>query len=235
MWGYIADWGVGNEDVGHRRWLLCPGNTKFGFGDVPAPSSGRWPSNAVKVFDYASTFDGPTRDGGVAWPNPGLVPRNYAEPRGMLDRFSYQVPSDVSTAGATVAIVSSSGGSVPISRTHVDDLTYCQPAIEWEPSRVPGYGETWTITVSGLSRGGTTLAPVTYAVDLRRPLPVARLRQGRLHRLHRQPPVRNGDHEPQPEPGLARGGSLLLRGGAGRIRRLDRPRDHRLLPRHPGS
>ena len=162
MWGYIADWGDGNEDVGHRRWLLCPGNTKFGFGDVPAPSSGLWPSNAVKVFDQGSTFDGPTRDGGVAWPNPGLVPLNYAGPREMLDRFSYQVPSDVSTSHATVAVASSSGGSVPINRTHHDDLTYCQPAIEWEPSRMPDYGETWTTTVSGLSRGGTTLAPVTY-------------------------------------------------------------------------
>lgn len=163
MWGYIADWGESNLDVGHRRWLLCPGNTQFGFGDVPAPASGTWPSNAVKVFDQSSVFDGATRDEGVAWPNPGLVPLNYAGPRSMLDRFSLQVASDITTAGATVSVTSDTQGPVALTRVHHDDLSYCQPAVSWEPSRLPDYGETWTTTVSGLVRDGEPIDDITYS------------------------------------------------------------------------
>ena len=164
MWGYIADWGDTNVDVGHRRWLVCPGSTQVGLGDVPAPRSGTWASNAMKVFDGPAITDGPARDGYVAWPNPGLVPLNYAGPYWMLDRFSLQVPTDVSTGDATVSITSGSSDPVPVTSIHTDDLAYCQPVIEWEPAVAPTFGETWTITVSGLTQGGDQLPPYTYDV-----------------------------------------------------------------------
>lgn len=165
LWGYVADWGASNVDVGHRRWVLCPGSTQVGFGDVPAPAAGKWPANAMKVFDGSTvTPDGPSRDGYVAWPNPGLVPLNYAGPYGMLDRFSLQVPTYLTTAGASVTVTSDTRGAIGIASTHTDDLAYCQPVVEWEPALMPNYGETWTITVSGLSDGTTTENPFTYQV-----------------------------------------------------------------------
>jgi hypothetical protein len=165
MWGYVADWGDTNVDVGHRRWLVCPGSTQVGLGDVPAPRSGTWPANAMKVFDGRPTTDGPSREPYVAWPNPGLVPLNYAGPYWMLDRFSLQVPNEVSTTGATVSITSNTRGSIPVASVHTDELAYCQPVVEWEPSFSPNYGETWTITVSGLTQNHEPLDDYTYAVQ----------------------------------------------------------------------
>ena len=165
MWGYVADWGASNVDVGHRRWMFCPGSTEVGLGDVPAPRSGTWPANAMKVFDGPATTDGPSRDGYVAWPNPGLVPLNYAGPYWMLDRFSLQVPHGVSTAGATVSISSNTRGTIGVRSTHTDDLAYCQPVVEWEPTVDPNYGETWTITVSGLKQNDVLRSPYSYDVS----------------------------------------------------------------------
>jgi hypothetical protein len=165
MWGYIADWGDTNVDVGHRRWLICPGSTEVGLGDVPAPRSGTWPSNAMKVFDGPPLTDGPSREPYVAWPNAGLVPLNYAGPYLMLDRFSLQVPNEVSTTAATVSIASNTRGSIPVVSVHTDELAYCQPVVEWGPSVSPNYGETWTITVSGLTQANEPLDPYRYAVQ----------------------------------------------------------------------
>lgn len=155
MWGYVADPGENNVVVGHRRWLLCPSVTRLGFGDTP------W-ANATKVFD--DDFGGPetSRDGFVAWPNPGIVPVNLAAPRGMLNRFSVQVPSGHDTTDAQVTVTSSSGGNVALRRITRNNENYCSPAVMFEPARTPVAGETWTIHITGLTHQGSDDPDIVY-------------------------------------------------------------------------
>lgn len=83
---YIMDPGVGNESVGHRRWILFPNSQFMGTGDVPY-SSGRSSSNALYVFGISDTPErSRTRDGFVAWPPPGHVPSNV-----VFARWSFQI------------------------------------------------------------------------------------------------------------------------------------------------
>lgn len=146
MVGYVADPGANNTFVGHRRWLLCPENGDYGFGDAGD-------ANATQVFDpysASSSGSGLTRDGYVAWPNRGYVPVPLADDWGLLDRFSVMVGPDESVASASVSISSSNG--VPVSPTQLalDDLAYCSPSAVWRPSRAPAAGETWTVTVANV-------------------------------------------------------------------------------------
>ncbi len=153
MVAYVADPGSNNGEAGHRRWLLCPSLDSVGLGDAPGV-------NATKVFqDFISP--GPTRDGFVAWPNPGLVPLAVATPAGLLDRFSLQVGLDESVANTTVSVTSSQEatlGAVGVLDLVRDDSYYCSPGLVWRTSRVPQVGETWTMTVDNIvkpSTGGT--------------------------------------------------------------------------------
>ena len=161
IWGYIADWGDNNLDAGHRRWLFCPGSTEFGFGDVPGTATA-WGSNSTKVFDSATPFTGPSRDGFIAWPNPGIVPLNYALSRSLLDRFSVQVPITMSASQAAVSVTSSNGDPVPVTVIDADDLNYCSPAVVFEPSRMPTVGETWTVTVTGITENHEPVQNIVY-------------------------------------------------------------------------
>lgn len=156
IWGYVADPGLENTAVGHRRWLLCPTVTKIGLGDTPQ-------SNATKVVD-AGAFGGSedSRDGFVAWPNPGLVPLNYAAPRGLLDRFSVQLPNGYAIENAHVTVTSSSRGNVPLNNEYKDDSGACGPTVIFEPSRLADIDETWTIRVSGLTLDDASVPDITY-------------------------------------------------------------------------
>ncbi len=142
MLGYIEDPGASNDFVGHRRWLLCPSVTQFGFGDTPT-------TNATKVFgDSAGAAT--SQDGFVAWPSPGWVPTDVARSWGLLDRFSVQVPTPDNVANADVTITSSTGAPVAVTELVRDNQGYCSPAVVWRPSRAPAIGESWTVTVSNV-------------------------------------------------------------------------------------
>lgn len=165
--GYIEDPGANNTEVGHRRWLLCADTTQVGMGDVPGGPSSNWaiPANAIKVFDQGVSTTGQQRRAFVAWPNPGIVPVDYAKALGLLDRFSLQVPRSVSVAGAQVQVVSNTRGTISIGGIVRDDSLYCEPAVVWVPQVKPNAGETWTITVSGLQPSSGPAISHTYAVN----------------------------------------------------------------------
>ncbi|HYE30167.1 MAG TPA: CAP domain-containing protein [Methylomirabilota bacterium] len=106
--GYIADYGPGNERVGHRRWMFFPQSTTMGIGHVPGDDLLLTPgetftlqqANAVWVIDD-QTFFNPrpaVRDGFVAWPPKGNVPYQLVYPRWSL---SYP-KADFSQASVTL-------------------------------------------------------------------------------------------------------------------------------------
>ncbi len=84
--GYIADAGVNNTAVGHRRWLFYPQTRQMGTGDVPGESLTRPPANAIWILDttpggqFGATRP-PTRTPEIAYPPAGYIPSHLVWPR----------------------------------------------------------------------------------------------------------------------------------------------------------
>ncbi|MBX3314924.1 MAG: CAP domain-containing protein [Actinobacteria bacterium] len=133
----------------HRRWVLCPGTTQMGFGKaVGFVSPWYFQMDTLKVIPSTSFPAGQSRDGFIAWPNPGVVPVNLAT-GGLLDVFTFMAPNGRSVTDAVVTISSSNG--IPVTADSVTKSNgYCGPGMYYFPSRAPQAGETWTFTVSGL-------------------------------------------------------------------------------------
>lgn len=152
MVAYVADPGVSNAKAGHRRWLFCPTLGGVGLGNAPG-------SNAMTIMGSGAVpGSGTARDGYVSWPNRGVLPVSLAQPLGLLDRYSVQVGTDESVAGATVSITSSeatSRGPVNVSELTGSDELYCAPAVIWRANRAPSAGESWTFTVAGVRNKNT--------------------------------------------------------------------------------
>jgi len=80
--GYMSDFGSGNQQVGHRRWMLFPQTLVMGSGDVPGDiDKGYRPSNVLWVLPERIEERPRTRDEFVAWPPRGFVPSDVVYSR----------------------------------------------------------------------------------------------------------------------------------------------------------
>lgn len=103
---YVQDFGSGNSEAGHRRWILYPQTQSMGTGDVSA-SGGNNSANGLWVFDgNYGTARPATRDTFVAWPPNGYVPYQVVWPR-----WSFSYPS----ADFTAATVTMTRNGSPVS------------------------------------------------------------------------------------------------------------------------
>jgi hypothetical protein len=94
--GYMDDFGVGNEAVGHRRWILFPPQAVVATGDVPA---GAGPSsNALWTLGPFGTR--PATPNGTAWPPRGYVPWDMLP--ATSNRWSFSYPNATFAGGVTV-------------------------------------------------------------------------------------------------------------------------------------
>jgi hypothetical protein len=105
---YIWDFGNGNSEVGHRRWILFPSEQIMGTGDVPATNS-YIAGNSTFVFDSSINNPRPaTRQPYVAWPPEGFVPYQVVYPY-----WSFAL-SNADLSAATVNMTSN-GVPVPVA------------------------------------------------------------------------------------------------------------------------
>ncbi|MGC9451005.1 MAG: CAP domain-containing protein [Oceanipulchritudo sp.] len=106
--GYMADFGSNNSSVGHRRWILLPGNPVMGNGDVPGSASfGKAEANTLWIQPAQTTPRPETSFDFIAWPPPGHVPNTLVWPR-----WSFSHP-DADFSNASVQM-QSGGQSVPV-------------------------------------------------------------------------------------------------------------------------
>jgi hypothetical protein len=120
---YIWDFGVGNYQSGHRRWLLYPQTQVMGTGDVP-PQGSFDAANATWISD--ANYAGPrpaTRTPYVAWPTAGYTPYQIVYPQ-----WSFAL----SNADLSVALVNMKSNGVAVAVT-------VQPYVGGYP--YGGYGE----------------------------------------------------------------------------------------------
>jgi uncharacterized protein YkwD len=144
--GYIEDGGGTNLAAGHRRWLLHPPTARMGMGDIP----GR--ANALWVVGGAGGAVTP-RDGYVAWPPKGYVPKTLVFPR-----WSFAL--DGADLVAASVSLTRNGKACPVTVVHRDrpPSMYGDLAMVWdlEPRCLPGTSGdvVYRVTVSGAVVGG---------------------------------------------------------------------------------
>jgi uncharacterized protein YkwD len=150
--GYVEDPGIGNEVVGHRRWILFPQTQYMGTGDIPPAGVGNPRANALWVFDLQN-IGGPrpdTREEYVAWPPPGYVPYQVVFPRWS---FAYAF------ADLTNATVTMTKNGQPLSlQQHPVVYGYGERTMVWEPNDIfgqaPGSDITYNVTITNVIING---------------------------------------------------------------------------------
>jgi uncharacterized protein YkwD len=140
--------------LGHRRWIVNPPLSGVGLGYWEG--GGMYGSAmCMSVFGTAGTGPNPPF---VGVPNPGYVPVQMAT-------WTWSFSSAKGgTAAAMVAMTRVGDGMLlPVTRMTLQQ-GFGQPAISWKPMGwTPAAGETYRVTVSGLTGGDVTylVKPVT--------------------------------------------------------------------------
>ena len=149
--GFIDDPGVGNEIVGHRRWVLYPPLSGVGLGSTSK-------STSLVVFNSGSQNNNPIPAGGTPWPSAGYVPW---ETMPTSARWSYSAPRGTSFSDAAVTM-KKNGTSWPVQVKPSNDW-YGEPAVIWTSSTIaePAVGgvDTYDITITGIPG-----SPINYQV-----------------------------------------------------------------------
>lgn len=159
---YIADPGVSNGAVGHRRWICYPQTQYMGTGDLPFDTG--WASNALWVIDeHIWDPRPPTRDGFVAWPPPGYTPYQVVYPR-----WSFSYP-EADFSGATVTMTQN-GASVPVVQETVaiymgeNTLAWIPNGMDsWDSWPQPASDTKYRVSLSNVVIAGS---PQTFAYDV---------------------------------------------------------------------
>ena len=140
--GYMWDYGSGNGDVGHRRWLLYPQTQIMGTGDVPAQGNFA-AANATWIVDDNYGGERPaTTYPFVAWPPPGYAPYQVVYPQ-----WSFAL-SNANLAAATVSMTSN-GAPLHISlQPYV--LDFGENTLVWYPSSLDPDSNTVTFPFNGV-------------------------------------------------------------------------------------
>lgn len=174
---YIEDHDLNNTYVGHRRWLLYPGQTTMASGSVPA-TPGFWAANAIWVSGPFGPRPASTPEW-TAWPPAGFVPASL-----VFNRWSFSL-CNADFTNATV-LMTKNGASLPVLvrppeyQSGVNGVTSFigDNTLVWEPQGNvinPGADEVYSVTVDNVVVGGQArrfLYTVT-SLDPNAPLPPA--------------------------------------------------------------
>ncbi len=156
---YMRDTGAPNTSVGHRRWLLQPGQQNMGVGVTFDPGRSPFPgASAIYVVGQRTSL---RRQ--VAWPPAGFVPSDL-----VYERWSFSFPE----ADFSAATVTMTSGGLPLTLDIIDSgagdqtSTGRAPFIVWEPNLVqtPTDGTQFTISIEFSVNGQPT--QVSYDVTI---------------------------------------------------------------------
>lgn len=153
----MADFGSSNTSVGHRRWVTDWRREVMGSGSTSE-------YNALYVFGPVDLAN--TKPSWMAWPTAGFFP-DPMEPQGRWSLSATDNTTDFT--GATVSVTDESGTEL-VTQMYAPDNRYGSRTLVWEvdgliPAAV-GDDQTYTVTVTGMRQGATTLAPHTYTTTM---------------------------------------------------------------------
>lgn len=152
---YMSDPGVGNEIVGHRRWLLYSYAQSMGTGDIPGESSYQSSNTLWVLGDFKTS----TPAQFAAWPNSGYCPFPLMPKRWSL---SYR------GAGFASAVVTMKVAGVAVATSIISktDNGYGDNTLVWTATGLPTSitaDVPCTVTVSGITGSGI---PTTFSYDV---------------------------------------------------------------------
>ncbi len=155
--GFVDDPGVGNELVGHRRWLLWPGLNKVGFGST---------TGATAIYIKTEYVPYPSDIKSHSYPGKGYMPRDL-----VFDRWSYSMPG-ADFSNAIIEVVKPDGSIVSLEGTP-RLVTGTEPAIIWTPgfweiNTYSPFDLTYTVNIRNVKIGITT-RDISYDVILFNP------------------------------------------------------------------
>jgi hypothetical protein len=167
--GYIWDFGGGNSEVGHRRWILFPQEQIMGTGDVPAVGT-NIAGNCTYVFDSSINDPRPpTRLPYVSWPPEGFVPYQVVFPYWSLS---------LSNADFTSATVNMASNDIVVPVVlQTNETGYGENTIVWVPMGLDatcecttfpfsGTDTVYVVTVSNIALAGGGTTNFTYNVTV---------------------------------------------------------------------
>ncbi len=157
--GYIDDKGLGNQAVGHRRWILYPPQTNMGVGSIPV-NVNQWGGNALWVLSGFGAR--PSTAEGTPWPPRGFVPLTLFP---TSNRWSFSYPSaDFSTSSVTMNENGTPVGVSVVSRT---DNGFGDNTIVWEPTITLTKNVRYDVSITGVSGNSipTTFAYTVQPID----------------------------------------------------------------------
>jgi uncharacterized protein YkwD len=160
---YMQDAGVGNQAVGHRRWITFPPQVTMGTGSTTATNP-IGPFNGSNALDVINAFGNrPAAPEFVAWPPQGFVPHVVVFPR-----WSFSFPN-ANFANATVTM---SQGATPINVVLLpqsNNQGFADNTLVWEPSvtftNPPAQDTPYTVNVNNVIIGGVA-RNFTYTVTV---------------------------------------------------------------------
>ena len=166
--GYMFDYGEGNKDAGHRRWLLYPQTQRMGTGDTATIVRGvMYPeTNVLWVMDDQINAPDPVvRDGFVAWPPQGFAPYQVVYPR-----WTFSV-ANANFATATVNVTS--GGQPVQAEVESRSTGFGNPTLVWRMAGLgasgswprPNADTPYEVTISGVQVGGQSRS-FSYSVTV---------------------------------------------------------------------
>lgn len=146
---WIEDPGGGNNEVGHRRWILYSRAQTFGLGLTP---------NRSALWVFGNGGNPTTHTDFIAYPPRGYIPRDLVYPR-----WSFGIPGADFT-NATVTVVDADNINIPLNIV-ARNGGFGDPVVVWEPTGIITDSNSdikYTVTVSGIS--GAAQSSYTYDV-----------------------------------------------------------------------
>ena len=147
---YIADFGLGNEPVGHRRWILYSRGNEMGNGITPNRQA-LW---VIGNFAPTSTYNN-----FIAYPTPGYFPRSL-----IYERWSFAIPG-ADFSSATVS-VTKNGVAIPDTElayeTGFGDNTFVWEIASGDITFSGSEDVEYEVTISGIT--GAPQTSYTYKI-----------------------------------------------------------------------
>jgi uncharacterized protein YkwD len=138
---YLNDNGPSNYFAGHRRYLLAPDATTFGFGMTTG-------AHAIQVLALATNTNNPN-PAWTAWPTSGYFPDEIAPLRWSLTTgLKYYLK------GASVS-VTRNGVNVPVTKKTVVD-GYANNTLVWDLPEGYAKSGTYSVTVKNIKRSSSS-------------------------------------------------------------------------------
>lgn len=153
---YIDDFGGNNSAVGHRRWILLPGQSTFATGDVPG-------ANSLAVWQGGGN-ETPAGLQFVAWPSAGYFPGDVIPGSG---RWSFSNVDGGNLGSAVVTMKNMlTGANIPVTMEPFYS-GYGAPTLVWIPQGIgrgsPSQDTPYQVSISNVGTAPNTKT-YTYTV-----------------------------------------------------------------------